>query len=146
MLLIPKIDDEGRLNLAAYSFNQQELYAVVETLQNERIQTQIIPLDNDNIGRSGIVLIIQQLDISKLQRVLNVTFRRENGTTTVIFNPVKSSFDGKISKSYRCSRIDTPPHACETIYAGDDYEAVVKCALLAGDRNWLGGVPAPGTC
>lgn len=146
MLLIPKLDDAGNLHLNAFSFSQRELHAVVETLEKEKIVLQITKLAIDAMGREGIGLLVKKIDIIRIQQLLNITFKIEEGRTKVVFHPKKLNFDGNNPQSYRCSRIDAPPHACETVYAYDDSEAVLKCALVASENNWLGGVPRPGEC
>lgn len=146
MVLIPNIDNAGNLSLDAYSFDAGEFSALIETLSKEKIPTEVISMSNDSINRKGIRVIIQKMNVNRVQKTLNVTFKKSGDQTDIIFNPTKLHFDGSQEQPFRCSRIDTPPHACETIYANNRIEAIIKCALLAGKKNWLGGVPAPGSC
>jgi hypothetical protein len=85
-----------------------------------------------------------KFEIDKLERVLNLKFEGKGKNTNVIMGEAYGNGGGEIS--FRYSRIDTPPHSCETIYADDDKEAAVKCALIASSKNWLGGVPTRGKC
>jgi hypothetical protein len=140
MLLIPQISFTGELSLDAYSFSSYEINSVVYVLDKSGVDIVNENLSRDREGRIGLRFIIHTLEIVKLERTLRVKFSGEGENTKVSFTK------GDQGKSYRCSRIDTPPNGCETISANDEQEAIVKCALVANNKNWLGGVPTPGQC
>lgn len=144
MLLIPQINLKGDLSLDAYSFSSDEINAVVFVLDKARIENVNERLTKDRQGRYGLRFLILKLEINKLERTLNLKFEGKERNTKVIMGETYFNADG--SMSFRCSRIDTPPHNCETIFADDEKEAAVKCALIANSKNWLGGVPTRGQC
>lgn len=141
MLLIPQINNNDDLFLDAYSFNSEEISSVGFILNKSDINIYNEGLKEDEKGRYGLRFIISKFDVQKLERTLNLRFSGRGISTKVILN---SNIQGL--NSYRCIRIDTPPNHCETIYADDENEAAVKCALIASSNNWLGGVPRPGRC
>lgn len=148
MLLIPQINFSGNLSLDAYSFSSDEINSVAFVLEKARIEIVNERLLKDREGRFGLRFLIFKIEIPKLERTLNLKFEGIEGNTRVVFGPVYFNADGQgnAGRSFRCSRIDTPPHSCETIYANDENEATMKCALVANSKNWLGGVPTPGRC
>lgn len=140
MLLIPEINFKGDLLLDAYSFSSAEINCVTYVLEKSFILIETVNLKKDIEGRTGLRFYIYDLHIPTLERTLQLKFIREGEKTKVSLTSVG------VGQSYRCSRIDTPPNSCETIWADDEKEAIVKCALIANNNNWLGGVPSPGFC
>jgi hypothetical protein len=146
MLLIPKINREGNLTLDAYSYNSDEIDSVAFILTKAEISILSEILDPDVLGRFGLRFLIIAFEILKLERTLNLKFEGKEENTKISLGPNFKNASGGGPTSYKCSRIDTPPHTCETIYANDQKEAIVKCSLIAGTKNWLGGIPTPGYC
>ncbi len=148
MLLIPQITFNGDLSLDAYSFSSEEINAVAFVLEKAKIDIINERLTKDHEGRFGLRFLISNIEIRKLERTLNLKFEGRERKTKVFFGETYSNADGQgdSGMSFRCSRIDTPPHSCETIFADDEKEAAVKCALVANSNNWLGGVPTRGRC
>ena len=140
MLLIPQINFKGDLLLDAYSFSSEEINSVTHVLDKSGIRIINERLTKDKKGRYGLRFLIIALEIMKLERTLKLRFVGREKSTRVSFDPSGGG------SSYKCSRIDTPPNNCQTIFADDDKEAAVKCALVANSNNWLGGVPFPGQC
>jgi hypothetical protein len=148
MLLIPQINFKGDLSLDAYSFSSEEINAVGFVLDKARIRIVNERLTKDRQGRYGLRFLIFKLEVAKLERILNLKFEGKEKNTKVIIGETYFNANGQggAGMSFKCSRIDTPPHSCETIFADDDKEAAVKCALIANSNNWLGGVPTRGQC
>lgn len=140
MLLIPELNYKGDLLLDAYSFSSDEINCVTYVLEKSLILIETVNLQKDLKGRTGLRFYIYDKNIPSLESTLRVKFLREGEKTRV------SLTSTGVGKSYKCSRIDTPPNSCETIWADDEKEAIVKCALIANNKNWLGGVPSPGQC
>lgn len=144
MLLIPVIDSNGDLALDAYSFDSNEINAVGIILDRSRINIVNERLAKDNKGRYGLRFKIAKREISKLESTLNLKFVGRGRSTDVTLGDEWLNADG--ATSFKCSRIDHPPPGCETIFADDEQEAIVKCGLIAKSKNWLGGVPTRGYC
>lgn len=141
MIIQSSFDIDNSLNLRAYSFKIEEISAVSYILIRAKVNAVVTSLDLDIRGRFGTKFTIKSSEIIKLEDSLSVRFINEFGKTSVYVNPGNGG-----GSAYRCQRIDTPPHSCQTIFADGDQEAMVKCALIANSNNWLGGVPKPGAC
>ena len=148
MLLIPQIIYNGNLYLDAYSFSSEEIGAVASILHKAKIRHVNEELTKDTQGRYGLRFIIISGEIIKLEQTLRLKFEGRDKNTKVVFNPSYANADGQGDNdiSFKCSRIDNPPYSCSTIFAKDETEAAVKCALIASQNNWLGGVPTRGRC
>ena len=140
MLLIPELSLNNDLLLRAYSFSDEEISSVIYVIQKSNIVFTKDPLPGDSKGRIGAQFLIYSSGVVKFELTLNIKFSGWGKNTRV------SLISNGSGKSYRCLRIDTPPNGCKTIFANDEKEAVVLCALIANDENWLGGVPSPGRC
>jgi len=140
MLLIPYIDTNLDLFLDAFSFNSNEIDSVARLIEKCEIELKNTNLRKDRHGRYGLRFIVSLFDRPKLENRLNIRF---TGTGK---NTLTQLADEGAGSSYRCKRVDSPPNNCQTIYAEDDDDAIVKCALVANENNWLGGVPTPGQC
>lgn len=146
MLLIPTINSNRDLTLDAYSYSSDEIEAVAFVIKKSQIKTTVYELANDKEGRFGIRFFIVALEIVKLERTLNLKFQGTGKETTFRMGEAWSNFTGGGPSSYKCKRLDNPPPGCETIYADDDKEAMVKCGLVANEKNWLGGLSSRGQC
>lgn len=146
MLLKPKLNLNGNLALDAFSFNSNEIDAVGFILERARIRTVNERLTKDRQGRFGLRFYISGDDVNKLEQILNLKFIGFENQTKIEMGESYLHADGLGPKSFRCSRIDNPPPGCKTIYAYDEQEAIIKCALVAGSENWLGAVPTKGSC
>jgi hypothetical protein len=140
MLLIPSLNSDRSLFLDAFSFNSDEINSVAIVLESVKVAISNINLNQDREGRRGLRFIISSLEITKLEKALKIQFTGQGQTTSVTVSHRLSA------NSYKCQRIDTPPNSCETIYASDQQEANLLCALIANNKKWLGGVPTPGRC
>lgn len=140
MLLIPQLAVSGNLLLSAYSFDYSEINSVAIVLEKSRIDIVNENLGRDREGRFGLRFIIKAFEIFKLENTLRLKFTGRGEKTKVTLNLDRQG------RSFKCRRIDTPPNGCETVWADNEQEAIVKCALIANNNNWLGGVPAPGSC
>jgi hypothetical protein len=141
MLLIPfRIPYNGDLRLEAYSNNNREIESVTITLERIEVQFASEIISNGNRDRKGKRFTINQIYINRLENYLRVRFIG-NGNSTV----AKSIADFS-GRSFKCERVDSPPFDCQTIYANNNHEALVKCALVASSNNWFGGVSNPGEC
>jgi len=146
MLLIPNINFQGNLSLDAFSFSRVELNAVEFVLNKSKTRIDFDELPKDASGRFGIRFLVLANEIFKLEKTLNIKFEGRGENTKIKLGKVYSSFTGGGPSSYRCCRLDNPPLGCQTIYADDDKEALVLCALVANENNWLGGYTSRGKC
>jgi hypothetical protein len=141
MLLIPyKVPFLGKLHLDAFSFRNEEINSVSIVLNKALIKFNTKYLIEDKQGRIGKQFIIASFEVRKVEKFLNIKFIGF-GKSTAIKLPKETN-----GQSYKCQRVDTPPHDCETIFADNNHIAIVKCALVANSNNWLGGIPIPGQC
>lgn len=140
MLLIPYLNFDRSLFLDAFSFSSDEINSVAIVLERIDVAISNVNLNRDKEGRRGLRFIIASIEIDKFESSLQIQFSGQGTETRVTVLPRLSS------SSYRCQRIDTPPNSCETIYAKDQQEANLICALIANNKKWLGGVPTPGYC
>ena len=141
MLIIPfRIPYNGDLRLDAYSYNSQEIETVTITLDKIEAQYVTETISHDNRDRTGKRFTINQYFIERLERYLNIRFiGNENSTVAKIV----ADFGGQ---SFKCERVDSPPFDCQTIFANNNHDALVKCALIASSNNWFGGVSNHGEC
>src|SRR5580693_4131034 len=121
MLIIAKITLIRSLILDAYSFDTEEINSVNFVLGKAHIKIRSKQLRKDEQERIGMRFTIKRFEISNFENILKLKFRRRGVATEIEF-----SLDEQGS-SYKCQRI-APPPGCETIYADNDKEAMVKCA------------------
>jgi hypothetical protein len=140
MLLVPTIKRDRRLFLDAYSYQEGELNAVGKSLEEYGIRSEVEALEPDSSDRTGRRYIIPREDVPKLEERLSIRFRGEDEqTTTEIYPP---------GKGYKCEEITLRGHGsgCVDFSANDRTEATVKCALIAHNKGWFGGVASSGNC
>lgn len=129
------------LNLYAYSNSNEEFRAIQRVLSSSKVEFNTIPIQSDEKRRRGFKYSIYgQHFIERLQAYLQIRlFGRGNQTRVELSGG---------NNAYRCIEIsDIEDNSdCQTIFADDDHSALFKCALLANQNNWMGGVSEPGTC
>ena len=137
MLLIPIYQPNGEHILEAYSYSESELDAVSVFLARLKLAVSFEQLPIDDRGRQGRRFRLSQTAAARVERRLSFSFE------LLAFMPTMEA-----GKSYRCDELslDGPKAHCADLVANDREEAIVKCALLANQRGWLGGVASPGTC
>lgn len=141
MLIFSKLDYEGNLTLDVYSHNRDEfgrLKNVIFSVGAEGVTSRSI--DNYLDRRKGVRFSILAIYVSRFEKFLGVSFISRGKDTKVRFDSIS---DGN---NFSCRRIDTPPNGCQTIVAKSEDEAMIKCAMIAGEQNWLGAVPRSGRC
>ena len=77
----------------------------------------------------------------QFENYLRVRFIGLEKSTTV-------EFQEEATQSYRCEElaVNGMGKGCVNLTARRSSEATMKCALIAHDRGWLGGVASPGRC
>lgn len=140
MLLVPILQKDGQLFLDAYSYADKELEAVAQVLHKSGIPFEREILAEDKAGRKGLRYIVEDKYVQRLAQYLSVEFQGvyERTTTTLHF----------LGAGYRCQEIELNGHGkgCVDLTARDQLEATMKCALIANNKGWLGGVATPGSC
>jgi hypothetical protein len=134
-----KVDENGGLRLLASTYSSAEfehLHNVLSRLGTIRIRN---PARRDRDGREMREYSVLPENVARLERELGGRFE-EDGT----FSEVPT----KRGHPYACREISPNGrgHGCEEIIATDQSVALMKCALIAGQNNWFGGVPQEGTC
>lgn len=127
------------LLIEAYTFSNREWMALEDTLGRAEVRREFSPLDRDAAGRPGRRYYAEGLQqIGMLEALLGGRFDA-NGR----FQPEPST-----AKQYACREVTRNGigKGCQEFAAADDSSAVVKCGIIAGQHNWLGGDPTPGTC
>ena len=141
MLLIPfKIPYGGALRLDAFSNNLDEINSVNIVLEESQSRFTTSQIFRDAENRIRQRFTIDLLSIKNLEKFLGIKFSGSGSSTSV------KVLTGKGCSNYKCIRLDNPPRDCTTFYAIDMNQAIVKCALIANENNWLGGVPKIGFC
>jgi hypothetical protein len=142
MLVLPTRDSSGNLLLSVYSFDPREVDAVLFVLKKYAIEFFFDQITPDRSGRSGIKYIIPSSEVGRLGERLGGAFD-DNGS----FVPSENA-DGESGKHFACRQItyNGTGSGCVDVIAEDENDARLKCALIANDRNWFGGVPSPGAC
>ena len=139
MLIIPIRSPYGGITLNAFSYSNQELDSVRVVLDRLKIPFRQESITPDKEGRKGISHIINENNSRELAKKLGVEFEGEGKTTRVTIK------EGEYN--YRCEEISKNRNGgCENIYAQNDSEATVKCALVASKNSWFGSVANPGLC
>ena len=128
----------GDLQLAAYTFNDQEFSDLETVLSSIGAGTGFRPLPKDSKNRRGRAYSVSASDIPKLEAALEGIFLA-NGDF------VPSSGSGN---NYRCreATLGGAGSGCEDMKAPDLAKARVRCAAIAGQRHWFGGVVSTGKC
>jgi len=140
MLIIPEISPT-RLRLAVFSYEITEINIVSSFLNEKELAytSRPLPKSNDRLGME--FLIIGARYIQLFQSALHINFKGRGRDVQVDF--LKD--DGA---PFCCKKIaqNNWESENETIYAPDDQAALIKCSLLANNRNWVGGVSERGAC
>lgn len=145
MLVIPQLFDGKILHLDAYSFDEKELEAVKDALDDSGVKYEIKDILPDKEKRKGRRFIIRGNAITLLEDYLGLKFVRESvigGTDRTTIEVV----DG--GSPFKCEEISLKNHkkGCEDVKAKNQSAATLKCALVAKKKGWFGGVASPGVC
>ena len=140
MIITPEFSI-SRLMLTAYSYRFEEINAISSFLNEKEIPCTSRPLPRLD-GRIGMKFLIVGIRyVQQFQKLLFINIRGEGKDVRVdFFNEEGSPFCCKKITQNQWEREN------ETIYADGDQAALIKCALLANDRNWVGGVSEKGEC
>jgi hypothetical protein len=144
MIVIPQLKQQGDLWLDAFSFSYDDINSVAIVLEDIGIHIISEYLDRDTRGRMGARFIMKKNEVILFEHMLQIKFEVQDEGTRARLTGGYLNFDGGTLQSYRCSRINGDD--CVTIYAENRLQANLKCALIANSKNWLGGVPFPGSC
>jgi hypothetical protein len=137
MLIIPHVRGGGRTDLDAFSFSVAEIAMVGIYVRSLGFEAPSKPLPSDNVGRNGERYSLSAQASTVVQHRLGVDF----GSGRFIFR-------SEHGPAFRCVELalNSDDGQCVNIVAADAAEAAVKCALIANEKNWLGGVAQTGTC
>jgi hypothetical protein len=141
MLIIPILNPGQNLFLDAYSYNPAEIHAVSIVLGKlVVVDFAMVVTQPDKDGREGVRHIVSFAQVNRLQAHWGIRFVGSGATTTI---RVTSQGCG-----FRCKEFTArgPGPGCLNLSAKDDHDALVKCALLAGQSGWFGGDASPGSC
>jgi hypothetical protein len=149
VIIHSKFTPSGDLEIDVYSENTEDFDYIEGTLRAARIPAQFLPLPpepHDPLQRDGRKYFVQKHEVQDLESLLNGSF---HPTGQLI---LASSRDD----SYACHEMvvlrGTNParggigRGCENFTAQNFTIAVVKCAFIAGNNNWFGGVAYEGRC
>jgi|SRR5579859_2380671 len=140
MIIIPEITP-SRLKLTAFSYKIEEINIVSSFLNEKEIAytSRPIPKSHDRIGMEFLIVGIRFVRL--FQRSLSVNFGGQG-------RDVQLDFLGDEGAPFCCKKITQKywEEENETIYADNEQAALIKCALLANDKNWIGGVTERGAC
>lgn len=127
----------GDLRLQVRTFDLEEFDAVEATLRSAGVLSQHSTLGTDQYGRKGRQYIVIAESLRKLEQTLGGQF--------VAGQFVQQQGTGRV---YACREVSLAGGGpgCEDLSAPDDNTARTACALIAGNRNWLGGSAQPGKC
>ncbi len=138
MLIKTAIEVSAILHLDAYTYDEREFTALERTLASAGIGIEFLLLTKDESERDGRRYRVTSSQIPELQSVLGGNFDALGQ-----FTPVLGA-----GKAYACRQIvrSGAGSGCEDLVASDDYVATTKCAIIAGNKKWWGGVAQPGKC
>jgi hypothetical protein len=140
MLIIPTVLPSGDLILDAFSSDVREFDALAVVLEKCGGARSHRPLPQDAYGRMGRRFTTNASVAANLESRLSIEFTRRGRrtVTTVLGGPT----------GYRCQAVASSgtTHGCIDISAEDDADAAVKCALIARENAWFGGVASRGHC
>jgi hypothetical protein len=126
------------LQLDAYSHSTEEFSVLEHTLALADIQPIFSRLPRDPAGRRGQRYVAQATQVPAFESVLGGSFL-PNGRFVL---------GAGAGNAYACREltIGGAGSGCENMLAPSLSVAQTKCWLIAGTRNWFGGVPRPGSC
>ena len=138
MLIKTSIEMSVALYLDAYTYDEREFAALERTLRSASIGAEYLTLERDEHGREGRRYTATSSQIPDLQKILEGEFDARGQ-----FAPWLAS-----GKTYACRQLvrSGAGPGCQELVALDDYVATTKCAIIAGNNKWWGGVAQPGTC
>lgn len=140
MILVPYLEPDVSLRLDAFSYQIAEIDSVRTILERVRIAAEEQQLPNDNHDRVGRRFIVPHSLVSALEEKLQICFVGQREQTSIQYSPG--------SRGYRCEELNFTGDGtgCVEFYASDKSEAIPKCALIANNNGWLGGVAEKGSC
>ena len=143
MLIVPELG-EREFSLSAFSFSDDELASVPTVLKAAKIPFRQKALPKDRSGRKGIRYSFTVKLTSAFSEYLRVRITGFGAQTIVSLLPGEP-IDGT---NYKCEELVLGgiSNQCVQIRARSHSEALVRCALEANRRNWLGGLTNEGDC
>jgi hypothetical protein len=138
MLIYTRFLTSGDLQMDAYTYSLEEFEAVENTLTAAGVAPTYQQLPRDKAEREGRRYTAPSHRLHHLEAELEGSF-----LSTGEFVPAAGT-----GNNYACREISIGGQAkgCEDLVAPSDAVAQTKCALIARNKNWFGGVPGRGTC
>ena len=140
MIIIPEFS-LTRLKLTAFSYQREEINSVSSFLNEKEIAYTSRPIgkSEDRFGMEFFIVGLRQIQSFQQALLIQFTGAGKNAQTEFLATEGQPFCCKKITRDDRDSE-------SETIYSSDDQAALIKCALLANSKNWIGGVSEPGAC
>jgi hypothetical protein len=140
MRLNVQMTTTGDLELRAATYSTDEFLVLHSVLKHSGIGGffKKVPFtvgENDSAGRKVRHYTVPKNRINRFEDVLGGRFDRQGRFETI---------PSKEGRNYACR--DVNGTGCENIIATSQRVALVKCALIAGQNNWFGGVTNEGFC
>ena len=159
------LSSQVSLSLNAYSFNEKELDIIPNVLFRAGIkEKQIERIHRDEAGRIGEHIGLRSEEIDGLEKRLDLRFLADRKGDVVIvpdwaLRDEASPFAGipdrfglwlpfRKERPYCCRELALHGDGKESVQitADDDDDALFKCALFGGQRNWFGSKANKGPC
>lgn len=129
--------------LHAFTYEKGELAALQEVLKAvgavaEPLRDEAAPKDRRPVSS----FLLPEFAIQQFEEHLGLRFEGEDRESLSVL-PAAGG------QRFRCDRVDglsADPVNCVNLSASSRPDAVVKCALIANQRNWFGGIASPGAC
>jgi hypothetical protein len=133
----------SRVVFTAHSHSEAEFDSVREVLHSSDVRFLEERGKRDRLGRMTVYFSFDRGYLSSVSRFLGYRFRSILGLTAVSRMPKAAE-----GRSYRCEELTLRGvgSKCVAIRARTKAEAIVKCAIEAGRRRWLGGLTSEGEC
>lgn len=140
MIVVPHFLEDGNLQLDAFSFSDQELESVANTIESMGLPFESFDLKPDEFNRKGKGYFIFKEYVR--QFLLNI------GPPLMHYKSIRPPLMEGKGKTYKCEELTLSGKGgdCANLRAKDSDQATVKCALVAHQNQWMGGVASPGKC
>jgi hypothetical protein len=131
---------ESALRLIVSSNSLNEFAALGRVLTEAKIEP-VFVLSREGIRRPAREYSVSEIGKISLQKVLGGQFLEHEGGISF-----RTTDGGDFS--YACKEISVSGFgsACRDLTAPSDDVALVKCAIVAGELHWFGGVAEKGAC
>jgi hypothetical protein len=142
MLLTATRNNDGGLTLIAKTYLSEEVAALVATLRGidvHRVLKRRIPSWIARDPRPEYRITLSPTEAERFTSLLHV---QVSGTRRKPWIVVSTG------RGYKCQEVTLRGNGkgCMNLTAASASEATTKCALVAQQHRWFGGVATPGTC